>query len=65
VAPRSEHCLVERAQVILRAAASEATRAIAAALGVRPATLSKWRTRFAPAGVAGLQDAARPGRPRK
>jgi len=64
-AARTEHRVVARAQVILRAAAGEPTRAIAAALGVRPATVSKWRTRFAQAGVAGLQDTRRPGPPRK
>ena len=51
---RTERRLVQRAEVILRAAAGEPTRAIAAALGVRPATVSKWRTRFTHAGVAGL-----------
>ena len=64
-AARTERRLVQRAQVILRAATGEPTRAIAATLRVRPATVSKWRTRFARAGVAGLQDAARPGPPRK
>lgn len=64
-ARRTERGLAQRAAIILRAAAGAATRAIAAAVGVRPATVSKWRTRFARARVAGLRDAPRPGPPRK
>lgn len=55
----------ERARYILAAAAGETTSAIASRCGVRPATISKWRTRFAEAGLAGLQDAPRPGAPEK
>lgn len=62
---RAEHRKVVRARLILRAAAGEGTNAIAAALGTRPATVSKWRTRFAERRVAGLTDAPRPGARRK
>jgi transposase len=54
-----------RARIILRAAAGEGTNAIAAVLETRPATVSKWRRRFAAGRLAGLSDAARPGAPRK
>lgn len=64
-ATKTEHRLRVRARIVLRAAAGEATRAIAAGVGVRPATVSKWRTRFGRAGVAGLRDRARPGARRK
>src|SRR5712691_4645021 len=62
---RAEHRHVLRARVILRAAAGEGTNAIATALGTRPATVSKWRTRFAAHRLAGLTDAPRPGARRK
>lgn len=58
---KTEQRLVFRARVILAAAKGEDTTAIAASLGVRPATVSKWRTRFAQQRMSGLQDAARPG----
>ena len=63
-AGRSENRHASRARIILRAAAGDGTNAIAAALGTRPATVSKWRTRFATQRLAGLTDAARPGKPR-
>lgn len=55
--------LVLRAKIILAAAEGQATQDIAAALGQRPATVSKWRLRFAQGGIAALQDEPRPGRP--
>ncbi|MGH7626463.1 MAG: IS630 family transposase [Gemmatimonadaceae bacterium] len=63
-AGRSEHRQAFRARIILRAAAGAGTNAIAQALGTRPATVSKWRTRFATRRLAGLRDAPRPGKPR-
>ena len=54
---------VSRAKVILAAAEGRATKDIAAELEIRPATVSKWRTRFAEGGIAGLQDELRSGRP--
>ncbi|MGH7580714.1 MAG: IS630 family transposase [Gemmatimonadales bacterium] len=62
---RAEHRAVLRARVILRAAAGEGTNAIADALRTRPATVSKWRTRFAEHRLAGLADQPRPGARRK
>lgn len=52
--------LVERAQMILAAAAGKGTEVIASKMKTRPARVSKWRTRFAAEGIAGLYDA--PGR---
>jgi len=61
----TEQRFVQRAQMILAADRGEKTKDIAAELALRPATVSKWRTRFANAGIKGLQDASRSGRPPK
>ncbi|GAA1700029.1 hypothetical protein GCM10009765_56790 [Fodinicola feengrottensis] len=37
---------------------------VARELGTRPQTVAKWRNRFVEAGLGGLSDEARPGRPR-
>jgi len=60
-ASTTEQRYAERAQFILAAAEGASTTAIAERHGVRPATVSKWRTRFAQQGLEGLQDAPRPG----
>ena len=52
-----------RAQIVLAAAAGSTNAAIAAQLGVHVDTVRKWRRRFAAAGLAGLKDAPRSGRP--
>lgn len=65
LARRTERGLAERAAIVLQAATGVATRTIAETLGIRPATVSKWRTRFARDRVAGLRDASRSGPPRK
>jgi len=62
-ASSTEQRLVQRARFILAAAEGEGTTAIAERLGVRPGTVSKWRTRFAEEGMEGLQDAPRSGTP--
>lgn len=59
----TEQRYTQRAQFILAAARGEGTAQIARAFGVRPATVSKWRTRFATHRLAGLDDEARPGAP--
>jgi transposase len=64
-AGRSEHRDVDRARIVLAAAAGRANEAIAAAVGVCVDTVRKWRLRFAARGVAGLNDLPRPGRPRR
>jgi transposase len=59
----TEQRYAERARYILEAANGESTTAIAERHGVRPGTVSKWRTRFAGARLAGLDDRPRSGKP--
>lgn len=59
----TEQRLVVRAKIVLAAAAGAATQAIANHLALRPATVSKWRKRYAEGGLAALQDQPRSGRP--
>jgi transposase len=61
---RGEHRKVERARVILLAAEGLPAREIARRLKMRLAGVSKWRQRFAQRRLAGLGDAARPGKPK-
>jgi transposase len=56
---------VLRARIALLAAAGWPTAAIAAALAVSVPTVCLWRGRLARAGVAGLKEATRPGRPKR
>ena len=55
---------VERARIILACLGGEPQAQIAARLGTRPNTVSKWRIRFARQGIAGLADAPRSGKPK-
>ena len=43
----------------------EPQTALAQRLGTRPNTVSKWRSRFARLGLKGLEDAPRPGKPKR
>lgn len=61
----AEQRMVFRARVVLMASEGKGTYAIAQKLRVRPATVSKWRMRFARSGVDGLKDAPRPGQRRR
>ena len=55
--------VVERARMVLRAAAGEQDKAIAHDLGVTPKKVSRWRRRYLTLGLAGLEkDAPRSGR---
>lgn len=54
---------VFRAGVILRAATGAGNKQIATAMKTRPATVSKWRSRFLRDRLEGLRDAPRPGKP--
>jgi transposase len=59
-----EHRMVERSRVILLAAEGLPAREIARRLKTRLARVSKWRQRFCQGRLAGLEDAARPGKPK-
>jgi transposase len=55
----------ERARIVLACAEPGASNAqVAEALAVTAVTVGKWRRRFAEAGLAGLGDSPRPGRPK-
>jgi transposase len=62
-AGKTERRLAERARMILALAEGHTNQEIAAGLQTRAARVSKWRTRFARQGLAGLSDAVRDGRP--
>ena len=55
--------LVERARIVWRSAEGRRVAAIAEEVGCHAQTVRLWVTRFNAGGVAGLQDAARPGGP--
>lgn len=57
-----EQRMVQRARIVLESAAGKTTKEVAVILGLRAATVSKWRTRFAQRSMAGLADAPRPGK---
>jgi transposase len=57
--------LVQRAQILLMAAAHKPDREIALALGIARQTVALWQERFVEQGIAGIEkDAPRSGRPR-
>jgi transposase len=58
------HSQVVRARIVLFAAAGVANVDIAEALGVHVDVVSRWRKRFCEAGIVGLEDRHRSGRPR-
>ena len=60
---KNEHRLVERARIILLAHQGKTNQQIAEQLHTRTARVSKWRQRFGMERIAGLGDAARPGKP--
>jgi transposase len=64
-AGKTEQRMAFRAEVILAIAEGLSNQAVAERLDTRPATVSKWRGRFARAGFSGLLDAPRSGKPRQ
>jgi len=63
--PTTEQRLGFRARMVLMASRGMGTNAIAREVKTRPATVTKWRRRFATLGLEGLKDAPRPGQPRR
>src|SRR6516164_5787733 len=61
----TEQRLALRARIVLAAARNESTTRIARHEKVRPATVSKWRQRYAQQGLRALPDVPRPGPPRR
>ena len=61
----AEQRQVVRAQIALMCHAGASTTAISEAVGVSVQTVSHWRTRLARHGLKGLDEVARPGRPRR
>jgi transposase len=57
--------LVRRARIVLLAGEGIANSRIAQEVGVSIPTVLQWRDRYQKAGLAGLGDAPRPGRPRR
>ena len=58
--------MVQRAQIVLQAAAGKADVEIAQALHITRQTAGRWRRRFLDRGIAGIEkDAPRSGRPRR
>jgi transposase len=62
-APTSEQRAVTRARIILRSTEAIPMERIAAEIGVAIMTVKLWRRRYAQAGLAGLADEGRSGRP--
>ena len=57
------YALVMRVRIILASAEGLTNAAVAKRVGVIPHTVGKWRRRFREAGIQGLDDEIRPGRP--
>ena len=62
---QASHAMVVRARIVLGAAEGLANVVIAERVGVCVDVVSRWRKRFCDAGLAGLADRPRSGRPKK
>src|SRR5437762_12785146 len=63
-APSTPQKIVRRARIALLAAEGKDNNQIAAELSTSQVTVGQWRQRVLDLGLAGLQEAPRPGRPR-
>ncbi len=63
--PKSSARLVQRSRIVLAYADSGSVAQTARKVGVSAPTVTKWRDRFLATRLEGLQDAPRPGQPRK
>jgi transposase len=63
--PKSAQALALRARMVLRCAEGLTNTQVAGQVGVRAATVGKWRQRFVEGRLDGLLDEPRPGAPRK
>jgi len=63
--PKTAQRLALRSRIVLRCAEGVPNQAVAHELGVRGATVGKWRERFRTARLEGLADEPRPGAPRE
>lgn len=63
--PSTPQGLALRSRIVLASAAGQANQQMAAVLRIPEVTVGKWRRGFAVAGLDGLQDATRSGRPPK
>jgi transposase len=63
--PSTPQALALRSRIVLAASAGQSNQQIAATLRIPEVTAGKWRRAFATAGLDGLQDAPRVGRPPK
>jgi transposase len=63
-APHTPQKIVRRARIALLAAEGKDNQQIAVELGTSHVTVGQWRQRVLDSGLAGLQEAIRPGRPK-
>lgn len=64
-ASKTPRSLALRARIVLESTQGATATEVAESLGVSPATVHKWRSRFEEAGLSGLGDRHRSGRPTK